>query len=380
MQNLVATPIVVTGISRSRHLGAVALDTTTQHLYLTDPLTLRNVHRVPVSGGGARPVGTAGMHGVMATEHDGSLLMPTFESPPRIQRMDPRTGTVHSVGTTGGNANGIQIEAATGRIAFVTNGYNGPPRRLRLMDPTTGGYAELGTVPTGFVSGIDIAPDPAVYGGGTVGAASYGWCVGPGAGGLPRIGNAGFAVRVTSTSATVAGVLFGSLGSDHIELFGVRVLLDPGGPVRGRWGPEDRQRGAADPERSRAGRPPPVPAERAREPGRAAGCRHVAGPADPRAAVTGLETPAALRCPARRGAPGHGIRHEPRRRRALRTRGQRFSSRASPVIGTKRTGSTLRRLVPSGVFSSTTSSCRKSPTGMTIRPPTASCSTSGSGR
>lgn len=223
------TPIVVSGISASTHLNSIELDQAAQNVYSTDPLNLVDVFQVPVGGGVAQPVGTVGMHSVTAKEHDGRLLFGVFAAPQRIERLDPTTGFVTTVGYTGGNINALAVEPATGTIAFVTNGYNGPARRVRLMDPVTGAYTELGTLPSGFPSGLDIASDPTVYGVGTSGNDSYGWYVGPGLGGLPRVGNAAFSVQATTTAAAAfaGAALFASPTAADVVFAGVRVLLDP---------------------------------------------------------------------------------------------------------------------------------------------------------
>ena len=223
------TPLTISGLPFTPFASAIALDVTGTAFYMTDVFAPYHVRKVGVNGGAARLVGTAGQHGLMATDHTGQIYIPIVASESTIDRMDPVTGIVTTVGVSGGTANGLQIEPATGKIVFMTNGYGGGPAgQVRIMDPVSGRYTDLSASRSGTASGVAIAPNPATYGEGTPGSASYTWQTATNPGGLPRIGNAQFGARVVSSSADSTGALLAATAPGHLPILGMMLLLDAG--------------------------------------------------------------------------------------------------------------------------------------------------------
>ena len=228
LETRTATPIPVTGLPPALPVvGAIGLDPTGTQLYLSDIVEPYHVRKMDVNGGEAKIIGTAGQHGLMATDHDGLIYMPIVAWDSTIDRMDPATGVVTTLGLSGGSVNGIQIEPATGLIIFKTNGYGGgPARQVRIMDPATGQYTELVGVPGGIASGVAIAPNPTTYGDGTPGSAHYRWQTATNPGGLPRIGNAQFGARVLASNGDATGALLTAAEPGSLPVLGMTLLLD----------------------------------------------------------------------------------------------------------------------------------------------------------
>ena len=87
----------------------------------------------------------------------------------------------------------------------------------------------MSTAIVGAATGLAILHNPRTYGESTPGQFDYGWAVRPNAGGLPRVGAAGFGLQATTTAGLAAppGVLVLSPFADNTSILSVRLLLAP---------------------------------------------------------------------------------------------------------------------------------------------------------
>ncbi|MCA8949798.1 MAG: hypothetical protein KDE27_09870 [Planctomycetes bacterium] len=199
------------------------------------------IYRVDFPQGGA-PVHLVDMPGELVTglalQHDGTLLATSYavsDGRAQLLHVDPATAGATAFPQLNAlfYAECIRIEPATGD-AFVVAGTGCSERdvyRLSPASPSTGTLSLAVTAPAGgwgVASGLDIDPDPEVYGDRSgPSPLVLEWQVAPSAAGLPRIGNAAFALRLTaSTPPLFAGIVLG-VQRVSLSIAGLDVLVDP---------------------------------------------------------------------------------------------------------------------------------------------------------
>lgn len=163
----------------------------------------------------------------MALANDGDVWVVCSGSG-GIYRVDVGAGTAVPF-TSLNNFNGAAVERTTGDL-IVATGAPGPTLRR-----VTGGgvVTTIASAPSGgwgTLVGLDVNHDPEPFGAGTAGANSYRWAAAPNPGGVPRLGNAAFALTVTSAPglANLSSIVAtGNPAAGPLQILGLDVLLDP---------------------------------------------------------------------------------------------------------------------------------------------------------
>jgi hypothetical protein len=207
--------------------NALAVDLDGGHAYVamfaSPSPGLSTVYRVPLPLGGAPfPVATFGGDVLQLAIEPTGFLVAGIDGTPGLLRIDPATGAVTNASPSLGCCNAFGVEAATGNLVAIAlcpvpgvylvapNGVStflfAPPPHLQATTP----------------SGLDLNPDPEIFGAATPGASSYDW-VFPNPGGLPVLGNAAFSLTLATTGTSVPGLWI--VGVDRL----VPPLALPGG-------------------------------------------------------------------------------------------------------------------------------------------------------
>lgn len=225
------TPIPTPAIG-GQSVNAVAVDRSATTIYAAvlpvagSPST--DIHALPLTGGTSTLIATLLGGPGLAVDSTGRIYAGSFAD---IVTIDPASGVVSLLGTVGANVNGLALEAATDLPVCVLNGSLAPGPGAYWQN--SAGAANLLTAGiTGVGSGMAVLDDPRAYGTSTAGTANYLWRTGPAPGGLPTRGNAGFSLQVDGLGTNPGpGFLAGSTQPANQNLFGVRVLLNPGNTV-----------------------------------------------------------------------------------------------------------------------------------------------------
>ena len=185
------------------------------------------IHSFALPGGGATSL-IASIDGVraLAVDSDGMLLATSSWAAGEIVRVDPGSGAVSSVAWVGPMPSAVQFDRASGRILYGLDGVGPSGAELGWIDQG-GGTNVLSAAITGSLSGIDVYGNPRIYGAPTPGDVEQRWVLDPSAGGVPRLGDSSFTLRMTSTASTVVSTLIASPRPSQWSYMGVEVLLDP---------------------------------------------------------------------------------------------------------------------------------------------------------
>ena len=234
-------PVPMTPAPPFGFANAVATDAggTTAYVGMFGAMLISQIWSVSLPNGGAAALVAEIPAGIssLARESAGTLVAACLGGPPNVFSIDPSSpypGNVTPVPTSIGEINAIAVEAVTGNFAAVVTSTSSPPPKAYWM--TAGGAANLlssGLAPFGYwgvPSGIAVNPDPEAYGTATPGTNAYTWSLTPGAGGLPTVGNASFALTLLSSPACAPGVFALSLGKlvPPVPTAGLFLNIDPG--------------------------------------------------------------------------------------------------------------------------------------------------------
>lgn len=233
--------------------NALALDPSgsTAYFAMYDPPTgLSSIYSVPVPGAGipvaptlvtAAPLSTA-VSGLVF-DCQGRLLAAglPIQAPAELYEIDTATGAwvPIALSQTLGAINAITIESATGDALVATGGASSWPGTAWRITPS-GSVTQLTSTAQGVLgakSGIALDPNPDIYGAGVAGTNVYGWASCPNTGGLPTVGNAGFAIQVEADPGplpAIGGVYALCLGQASLRIaeWGVTLLVDLAQPVQ----------------------------------------------------------------------------------------------------------------------------------------------------
>lgn len=160
----------------------------------------------------------------------GNLLIAALNGPPNLWRVDLSTMQMTTVPTTIGPLNAVGLESVTGNLAVVTANAGTPPRSVFWME-NDGTEHLLASPNMATISGIDVAPNPRVYGTATQGQCTYVWKTAPNPGGLPLVGNTSFSLTIESSLPVGAylGAVVVALApaTQPTTIAGVELLFDP---------------------------------------------------------------------------------------------------------------------------------------------------------
>jgi len=225
---VVGVPLTGTISGVANGIAVDRTETTGYVAILPPSRSYSTIYAFPLPAGGlATQLGTVvGAGAALAVDSAGRIVSTSF-SPRGIVALDPTTGTLSLVGSTGSTPNGANLEAATDFAVYVLNGFHSPGLEVGWID--AGGTAHaLTNALTGVGSGIAVLHDPRTYGVTTPGTFLYQWQVAPNPGGLPRVGNASFALQLTASGGgSAVGFLLAAVGSGDIPVLGFRLLLAP---------------------------------------------------------------------------------------------------------------------------------------------------------
>jgi hypothetical protein len=128
----------------------------------------------------------------------------------------------------------LRVDHVTGDIYLTAGPTCGTRALYRLSpgDPATGVLTQISPGPAGgwgVTSGLDLDPDPEVYGQRSgASALDVQWALAPSAGGLPLVGNATFRLELATPSLpTLAGVLLGFSRTVSQAFPPVQILVVP---------------------------------------------------------------------------------------------------------------------------------------------------------
>jgi hypothetical protein len=186
--------------------------------------SVSTVYEVPISGGVPQALLQLPQSSVinsLALHKNGKLYLGMYP----IQSFDPETGVLSVVGTPPPSPSSLDIERTTGSLVFPLNGFGEAGRAVCRM--TLGGETvRVAELPSGLPSDIAIRHDPWTYGQDTPAQNTYRWQTEPNPGGLPRIGNAEFGLRMTATpSGNAAGALLAATAAGSTPVAGVELLV-----------------------------------------------------------------------------------------------------------------------------------------------------------
>jgi hypothetical protein len=247
-------PITVTGLSATAVINAIAkagppfAPDSTLYLGVND-MGASRIYSLPVPSGGAVtqfvPYPYSGIITNLSVKPTGEIYSVFNNSTGAniwvYNAVNPNFGSGGSQ-IAGGGLNGIATES-------VTYGYTvlqlGGPTGYRALayhpvgsGPNPGFYtyttlatATASTPASGWYTGIDWNPTPAVYGAGAPGANTYSWDLGEFSLGMPFTGS-DFTLRATSTPGTAVGWFAVSLAPASLTLFGISILIDPASLVQ----------------------------------------------------------------------------------------------------------------------------------------------------
>ncbi len=200
------------------------------------------VYRIDYPAGGA-PVLAFAMPGELVTglalDNDGNLLVTSYSvngGDAQLLRFDPgttATTTFPQLAAAGLlYAETVRIEPATGDIYLVAGAACSQRDVYRITPGAPSGALQPAVGDPvggwGVASGLDLDPDPEVYGERSGVDLGLEWQVAPSPSGLPRVGNAGFELEITATTTpTLAGAVLGLSNVAPPTIPGIDVLVDP---------------------------------------------------------------------------------------------------------------------------------------------------------
>lgn len=165
----------------------------------------------PLPNGRATPLATV-PSGILAMDRDnaGDLVVGCFGGapppglPPNLFRVDTTTGSVTTLlPNVPGVRNAVVVERNTGALILCRN------VDLAWAETTTQTQTMLvQRAGWGVLAGLEMIPAVESFGTQHGGAAPYEWQTSPNPGGLPLIGNAGFSVTLTTTTAPACSWVF----------------------------------------------------------------------------------------------------------------------------------------------------------------------------
>ncbi len=210
-------------------LNALAADRAGVWLYFASIASLNTtIYRVPLAGGTPQRLASAGGAAAALAVHDNGLVyFNTAQPSPAITSLDPVTGQTAVVAAAPASPNGLGVERASGDLVFVLNGF-GPQGTAVYWMPLGGAPTQLALIPTGVPSGIAVKHTPWTFGVGSPAQNAYAWSTAPNPGGLPRLGNAAFALQLDATpSGNAAGAVVVAAAAANLRLGPVTLLLEP---------------------------------------------------------------------------------------------------------------------------------------------------------
>ncbi len=217
----VSTTGVVTPIYTSGYLGPVAVDSRGTTVFF---VTGTGIEALPVGGGQSTLV-----HADTSIS-DLQFLPPAalmFIRRGAVYLFDLATlvaTNVHSESCLGCLSTCV-VERTTGALVY-TNAPIGLGNGTMGWAFPGGTFQRLGAV--NATRDITLVDSPSTYGTATPAAHTYYWLTAFNPGGLPRIGNGSFGLQLgVQPPGTAAGMLVLGLTPGDVQLFGVRILLDP---------------------------------------------------------------------------------------------------------------------------------------------------------
>jgi hypothetical protein len=148
----------------------------------------------------------------LAVDNDGWLVATKFGPAPSLMRIHSATGAVTFVNGAPPHLNALVIERCTGDYIVASRDTAVFPYLWRIWRvPAAGGTATLlSSGPPGgmgVLSGLDLNPDPEIYGAPSASAFNdSNWFLTPNPGGLPRVGNTNFSLSIASRPGGVPGL------------------------------------------------------------------------------------------------------------------------------------------------------------------------------
>ncbi len=220
-------PLVVNGLSGT-FPNALAVDPSGQTGYvaMANPFDFStDLYSFPLPAGGtANFIATVVGVSALAVDSSGQLVASLLQS--GVHAIDVATGAVTAIAAPGVTNSAVAVERATDRPVYALAGDSSAGREVGWIDATLTPRI-LTNALTGIASDLTVMPCPRRYGNSTPGNVEYRWDVAPGVGGLPRLGNTNFGVRLRAIGGQPAGCVLASAGPVSQSVFGVDLLVDP---------------------------------------------------------------------------------------------------------------------------------------------------------
>lgn len=182
------------------------------------------LYSVPIAGGAPQALLQSAVSRTftgIAVHQNGKIYLGGYP----IQSFDPATGMLAVVAKPAITTTSLAIERTTGDLVFPLNGFGEEGRAVYRMS-LGGEQKKLSVLPSGLPSDIAVRHDPWTYGEDSPAQSTYRWQTEPNPGGLPRIGNEGFGLRVVaSPSGNRAGALLAATAAGSASVAGVELLL-----------------------------------------------------------------------------------------------------------------------------------------------------------
>ena len=214
------SPLAVRGVPVSNISGLTATsdgETAFVVFDIAGGTAFQEIWSFSVSGGLGSLVGTIAFCQSIAVNSQGEVFASVLDG---VVRLDPQTG-VETLLVRSGDLPSVALESATDTVAYAGSSGRG------FIAPD-GRVTPLGGIGSIRVTDLTVFQNPLRFGRGTPGSETYGWATAPNAGGLPRVGNASFSIRATSTAPTIqAGFLLAAAGGGRSTVLGIDLLLDP---------------------------------------------------------------------------------------------------------------------------------------------------------
>ena len=220
---------------------------------------------VPIQGGTAQAIVTvpANISNLLLRPDQGTVLASSLADAmgdAHVFEIDPATGQFTTCSPGFGRINALAWESVTGNLAAAAwtpaNQYCAV--RLGPWAACSSNPLSCGGGPIGWerISGVDVAPDPALYCEASPKTNEYAWQLAPNPGGLPAAGNASFSLTLESTPGSAPGLLLIGIAPAEVAASGITLCVDPFPAVVDDPGTrgEPAHGPTADPERRHAGR------------------------------------------------------------------------------------------------------------------------------
>jgi hypothetical protein len=184
---------------------------------ISAPQTMQLVAQVPVG------LSNLGM------DLDGNLLVAGLNGPPNLWSFDTKTWKRSTINTQSGALNAVCLDPVTDTLGLVSANAGNPVRSVFWMD-AQGNEHLLSSPNMATISGIDINPNPELFGQSSVNVHRYEWQIHPNATGMPLVGNTAFELPIASTgSVSLPGIALLCAGrlETPIPLLGAELWVDP---------------------------------------------------------------------------------------------------------------------------------------------------------